>query len=344
MSHGRFKNPLEAALTGIKDIFRKQSLAAKFLESDRLEGKTCLVTGANSGLGYAVAVQLAQRGARVLMACRSGIPEAGEKVKQESGSQNVEMLKVDLSDLTSIDALCQTLKERDEVLDVVVCNAGFVAPKSQQAPQGLDTMFMVNYLAKFILLNKLLKQGTIPNQTFSDNGRQETRPRIIFVSSDSHQGASAIDWDEFGTYYEYGVNKAINNYSYFKLVMNTLAMVFSRQLVREDGSPDVGVIVMCPGPVNTNIIRRAPWVLRMMLKGIFSLFFQTPQKAARPVIYLAASADFEGETGIYLHMFNPKKMDPKCYDEAEGKKLWERSQDVWDEAKASTTKASKVAD
>ncbi|MCB0683774.1 MAG: hypothetical protein KDC32_23150, partial [Saprospiraceae bacterium] len=86
MSHGRFKNPVEATLTGIKDLFRRQPLADHLSERDRLDGKTCLVTGASSGLGFAVAVDLARRGANLIMACRSGIPEAGERVKQLSGS------------------------------------------------------------------------------------------------------------------------------------------------------------------------------------------------------------------------------------------------------------------
>ncbi len=91
MAEGRFDNPVVASLTGFYDRFRKQELKPRFKETDNFNGKTVLITGANSGLGFAIAVQAAKRGAKVIMACRSQIPEAGEKVKKLSGSDNVEI-------------------------------------------------------------------------------------------------------------------------------------------------------------------------------------------------------------------------------------------------------------
>ena len=122
------------------------------------------------------------------------------------------------------------------------------------------------------------------------------------MSSDSHQGASAIDWDEFGQLKPFGVNGAINNYSYFKLILNTWGVELSRRLA-PDGTIDVPVHVMCPGPVNTNIIREAPWALRGPLKVIFTLFFRSPEVAAKPVVLMAAHDDFATSTRRYLHMF-----------------------------------------
>lgn len=328
-THGRFKNPIEATLTGIKDIFRKQTLAKRLTDQDRLDGKTCLVTGANSGLGYAIAVDLAKRGAKVIMACRRQIPEAGERVKKESGSTQVEMLKVELGDLNSIQAFCDEIKQQGITLDVLILNAGVTPPKSRQTPQGLDEMFMVNYLSNFIIISRLLAQGSIPNNIYSQNGKEENNfiPRILFISSDSHQGASPIDFDILGSYEEYGVQKAINNYSYFKLVMNTYATELSRRLNTDN--VNISVNVMCPGPVNTNIIKEAPFLLRVILRGIFTVFFQTPTKATQPVSYLVSSADWEGKTNEYLHMFRHKRMDEKCYDAAAGKRLWEESERIW---------------
>jgi hypothetical protein len=67
----------------------------------------------------------------------------------------------------------------------------------------------------------------------------------------------------------------------------------------------------------------------MILKGIFSVVFKSPADAAKAVIYMAISPDYEGKTGEYLHMFNPKRMDEKVYIPEEGKKLWEASLAVW---------------
>jgi hypothetical protein len=87
--------------------------------------------------------------------------------------------------------------------------------------------------------------------------------------------------------------------------------------------------VICPGPVHSNIIKEAPWLLRVILGGIFKIIFKSPKKAALPVVYMSISPDYEGKTEQYLHMFNPKEMDFKCYLPEEGKKLWERSIVLW---------------
>src|SRR3954471_10759347 len=108
----QFDNPLTATLAGLADQLRRPRKGAELDDSERLDGRTCLVTGANSGLGKAVATQLAARGARVIMACRSGIPEAGADVRRSSGSGAVEMMHVDLADFDSVRRLCDELRDR----------------------------------------------------------------------------------------------------------------------------------------------------------------------------------------------------------------------------------------
>jgi NAD(P)-dependent dehydrogenase (short-subunit alcohol dehydrogenase family) len=319
MSHGRFENPVEATLTGIKDLFGKQALEDRLHDGLRFDGKTCLVTGASSGLGFSVAAQLAERGARVLTVSRSGIPGAGDAIRERSGGE-VEMFQTDLSDLAQTAALADELARRKERLDVVVDNAGVATPRARRTPQGLDAMFATNYVAKFVLLTRLLKNGVIANRTYASGRESGPIPRIVIVSSDSHRGASAIDWEELGTYYEYGVNKGINNYSYFKLVLNTFASELARRLSTE--GIDVPVHVICPGPVDSNIARDAPPALKLFMKPVFKVFFRNPEVAAKPVVLMCADEEFERETNRYLHMFNPKRMDEKCYDRAAGERLW----------------------
>ncbi|MDJ0850496.1 MAG: SDR family NAD(P)-dependent oxidoreductase [Myxococcota bacterium] len=324
-THGRFRNPVEATLTGIKDLFGHQALAGELTDALRADGRTCLVTGASTGLGFAIATQLATRGARVLTVSRSGVPEKGEEIRRLSGSGQVEMFRTDLSDLEQVHALADELRARGERIDVLVDNAGVATAHSRKTAQGLDAMFVTNFLSKVVLSLRLLGDGTIRNHTFADAPREEAPvPRVVFVSSDSHRGASAIDWEDFGRYVDYGVNRAINNYSYFKLVLNTYCAELGRRLA-PGGEIDVPVHAMCPGPVNSDIVRDAGPALRAFLKAIFSVVFRSPEVAARPAVYACLSPDFESETGRYLHMFNPKRMDEKCYDEAEGARLWEES-------------------
>ncbi len=320
MAEGRFNNPVIAALHGFYDLFRKQELESQFTDEDRFDGKTVMVTGANSGVGFAIAVEAAKRGAHVIMACRRQIPEAGEKVKALSGSNNVEMRYLDLSKIDTIHDFVDGLKEDQVTLDITYLNAASAAPRSRKTDSGLDELFLVNYFSNFILSNLLLSKGLIHNV----GGVQS---RIIFISSDSHRDSSAIDYDEFGRYFEYGISKAISNYSYFKLVLNTYATELSRRL--NEDRVNVQVHCICPGPVNTNIIKETPFLVRIMLRAIFSVIFRAPDKAVRPVIYMGASDDFRDRSNEYLHMFIPKQMDEKVYDKAEGKRLWEASEALW---------------
>jgi NAD(P)-dependent dehydrogenase (short-subunit alcohol dehydrogenase family) len=327
MSHGRFDNPVVASLAGFWDRFRKQELESRLTEKDRFDGKNILVTGANSGLGFAIAVEIAKRGGRVIMACRRQIPEAGEKVKKLSGSDRVEMRHLDLTKIGSIHAFTDGL-ERDGIkLDVTILNAGVTPAKARKTESGQDEMFLVNYLSNVMLTNLLITSGVINTNTNTNTNDSSFKPRVIFISSDSHQGSSAIDYDEFGRYFDYGVSKAIANYSYFKLVLNTYATELSRRMNKVGYK--AGINVICPGPVNSNIVKEAPLFLRLILKGIFSIIFKSPARAALPVVYMSISPDYEGRTNEYLHMFRHKKMDPKIYIPEEGSRLWERSVELW---------------
>lgn len=320
MAEGRFNNPVIAALAGFSDRFRKQELEERLQKGDHFQGKTVLITGANSGVGFALAVEAARRGAYVIMACRSQIPEAGKKVREVSGSAKVEMRYVDFTNLQTIHDFVKGLWQNGIQVDVIYLNAASAAPKTRKTTDGMDELFQVNYFANFILVNLLLYNKIIqPNA--------DHQPRIIFISSDSHRNASAIDYQEFGKYFDYGLSKAISNYSYFKFVLNTFAAELSRRLNKQQVVAQVNAI--CPGPVNTNIIKEVPQPVRMILRGIFAVIFRSPAQAALPIIYMGCSADFANKTNQYMHMFTPKSMDTKVYDPEEGEKLWRESAKLW---------------
>jgi len=317
MAEGRFTNPVVASLAGIRDFFARQQLESRFTDRDRADGKTVMVTGANSGLGFALAVEFARRGARVIMAGRSKIPEAGERVGHVTGSDRVEMRYLDLSRIGTIHQFTENLRQDGTRIDIAIFNAAAALPGSRKTESGQDEMFLVNYLSNVILSQLLIKNGILKQ------GTPDLQSKIIFISSDSHRGATAIDYVEFGRYFEYGVSKGISNYSYFKLVLNTYATELSRRINPHEVK--LGINLICPGPVHSNIVKEAPWLLRMVLKGIFWVIFKSPAKASHPVVYMALSEDYRGTTNQYLHMFNPKDMDPKVYDRVEGEKLWVRS-------------------
>jgi NAD(P)-dependent dehydrogenase (short-subunit alcohol dehydrogenase family) len=315
-----YKNPVSATWEGIRAVFAKQVKAGTLGDNERLEGKTVFVDGSSSGLGFAVAVQMAQRGARVIMACRSGIPEKGEEVKRRTGNPNVEMVHVDFSDVHSIKNLIKIIKENYAPLDIVISNAAMVPAKSRKTPQGLEEMFMVNYLSKFILIN-----GLIMEDCFRHDG--DRKPRIVFVSSESHRHPPEFNWPAFGVYKEYSMNKTVEYYGYYKLLLTTFTYELSRRL-QANGKEPVSIFALCPGPVNSNIAREAPGVFQPVMKLVFAMFFKSPKKAAEPVLYLAISKDLEGKPYDYLFKMSRKAIDEKAADLENGKKLWKMSEEL----------------
>jgi NAD(P)-dependent dehydrogenase (short-subunit alcohol dehydrogenase family) len=314
----RYSNAFAATMSGITDLFRKQKNRLALKEEIDLADKNILITGASSGLGFESAVQLARRGARVWMACRSGIPEKGERVRERSGNHHVEMLPVDLSDMESIIRLADSMKELSLKIDVLICNAAVVPSASRKTRQGLEEMFMVNYLAKYLFVRLLLEYDLI-------NLGADTVPRILFISSESHRNQKSFDWEGFGRFREYSMGKSVELYGYYKLLMTTFTNELSRRL-NPSAHTRCSVFALCPGPVNTNIAREAPFIFKPLLKLVFTIFFKSPAQAVEPVLYFACSPEVEGNALDYLFRMSRKEMDPKATDEQNGERLWQYSE------------------
>lgn len=322
-----YSNPVSATLNGIVDLFRHKTPIGTLKDSDRLDGKTCLITGANSGLGLATAIELARRGAHIIMACRSGIPQAAEEVKRRSGSQRVEMVHLDLADLAAIRRCCDELKARRVKLDRVILNAGLVPQKPARTAQNFEMMFGVHVVGNMQFITRLLADGSIPNRHFAQphNALAGERPRIIFVSSESHRSGTPIDLDTLGRFVEYSPMGSIAQYGHSKLVMTTYARELSRRLADEQGV-DVAVHALCPGPINSNIAREAPRLFKPLLGLVMGALFASPAKAAAPVLYLACSPQVEDQTGLYLHLMVRKEPAPQALDQELARAIWDRGQ------------------
>ena len=332
---------LSAVTTALFDMFSNKGQLEPLADNQRIDGKVCLVTGANSGLGKSVAIQLAKRGGHVIMACRSGIPEAGEDVKRLSGSDNVEMLSVDLSDLDSVSAFCNTLRDRNISIDIAIMNAGLMPLNSRRSAQGYELMFAVHFLANRLMLHRWYQDGVIkpaPETGSASNDSLNNTPRIIFVSSEAHQSSEPINFSKFGEYVEFGIKDGLRHYGTSKLHLSTFANELSQRLNPECGdehnkehsneSNHVGIAVhsLCPGPIASNIARESPGFLKPILNPIMSLFFNSPDKAAAPVMLLACAENMGQRTGVYLHMMREKTCSEHANNPSNGKQLWESSQ------------------
>lgn len=325
-------NPFLATLKGVKDQFLQPARVETLSTEVRLDGRACLVTGATSGLGRATAVRLARLGATVMMPTRRHDDEALREVQAASDSRAVETEYLDLANLESVVRFCHRMADQERQFDVVVLNAGVVAKGSRRTIQGFDESFAVNFLANFVLVKGLLEKGVVPNRAFAGaaTGAGCPIPRLVFISSEEHRDAEPYDWDGFGRFREYGISGALPAYAQSKYLLTALAAELARRL-EKDGVVDVSVHSLCPGAVSSNIAREAPRWSQPLLKAVFSTFFQNPEKASEPVIYLSCDPTLEGQTGIYLHMMTRKHAASTATDPATGRLLWEAARRLLDQ-------------
>ncbi|MFX1269422.1 MAG: SDR family oxidoreductase, partial [Promethearchaeota archaeon] len=254
-----------------------------------------MITGANSGIGKATALGLAEMDARIVMVCRN--KERGESAQQEiieeTGNKSVDLLICDLSSQEQIRKLVSEFKQKYQNLHVLINNAGIVLSKRMLSVDGIEMNFAVNYLAPFLLSNLLI-----------DVLKMSAPSRIINVSSGVHKTAS-MDFDDLqGENKKYG---AFKNYGVSKLALTLFTYELSRRL---EGTR-VTVNAVHPGVVRSNLGRDQSAFSR----GFQKTFFKSPRKGAATSIYLASSPDVEGITGKYFIKKQPKKSSNESYNE-----------------------------
>ena len=322
MSQAPKKRTVVNAITGAVRDFRNLRTPDVELVPDevRIDGKTCLVTGANSGLGRAAAIELARRGGTMILACRPGHDDTCDEIKEASGSETVEMVEVDLADVRSVHRCCDELQRRGVQIDIALMNAGLMTPAARETPQGYDTMFAVHFLSKRVMIDRWLADGVI--RPAEDGGEP---PRIVFVSSESHRSYEAIEFERLGEYAEYGIKESMRHYGLSKLVLSTYATELSRRLNPSDTTA-IAVHALCPGGVSTRIARDAPALLKPIVNPALRLFFRSPEKAIAPIIYLCCAPEAGASTGMYLHLMNRKPVSESAADPGNGTRLWEASE------------------
>jgi len=273
-----------------------------------MEGKICIITGANSGIGKATAIDLAKMNATIVMMCRS--KERGEEAQKEiielTGNKKVDLLLCDLSSQESIRKFVSEFKSKYQKLHVLINNAGIMLSKRVISVDGFEMNFAVNYLASFLLTNLLL-----------DVLKKSAPSRIINVSSAAHRMAK-MDFDDLQS--EKRKYRLFKIYGTSKLAL----MLFSYELNRRLEGTSVTVNTLHPGVVNTNLGQDQSSFSR----GFAKLFFKKPEKGAETSIYLASSQEVEGITGKYFAKKQQKQSSEESYNEDYAKRLWELSTEM----------------
>jgi NAD(P)-dependent dehydrogenase (short-subunit alcohol dehydrogenase family) len=319
----RSSHPIAAVVTGALDRFRVRRRLSALDADERLDGKFALVTGGASGLGFATSVDLARRGAQVLVAdCRELERAQRRALSLGVVAGRIEPMHIDLSDLDSIDRVAADLGRRGVRLDRLVLNAAIVPIEARTTSQGLDEMFVVNYLSSFALVTRLLEEGVLPRDR-----RDGDVPRVVVVASEAHRWSDDLALEHIDRPRDGSPRRVLGWYATYKLMLATFAWELARRLSVE-GAPRVAVFALCPGAMRTNIVREVPALLRAPLKGVMRLLFQDPFVADEPVVYLSCSRALMGRTALYLHKMAPKDVDARVADPEVGRALWERSEAV----------------
>jgi NAD(P)-dependent dehydrogenase (short-subunit alcohol dehydrogenase family) len=273
--------------------------------------RVALVTGASAGIGVETALGLARAGFRVVMAGRdaSRTEEARQLVAERSASDRIETALADFASLAAVRSLADTVLSRNDRLDVLVNNAGIIAPRYQLSEDGYELTVAVNHLAPFLLTNLLL-----------DRLRRSVQPsapaRIVNVASQAHRGARLdlgrwMDWDGWSPLRAYGRSKLCN-------------ILFTRALARRLDKDSVVAASLHPGVIATKIGDTAGSVAGFGWR-LAKPFFATPEKGARTTLFLATTPDPARFHGAYLIGSKPAEPDPVARDDALADRLWAES-------------------
>jgi NAD(P)-dependent dehydrogenase (short-subunit alcohol dehydrogenase family) len=276
--------------------------------------KTCLVTGASSGIGKETALALATMGATVVLHGRD--PARSEaalaQIKAASGNPRVELSVADLSSLAEVRRLAEAFLARHTRLDVLVNNAGVIRFRREVTADGLEYTFALNHLAYFLLTHLLL-----------DVLKASAPARVVNVSSDAHYNGHLNfgDLQSERGYNVYGV------YAASKLAN----VLFTYELARRLEGTGVTANCLHPGFVASRFGKDNRGTVGALGRGLLTLlrpFALSPQKGAQTSIYLASSPDVAGVSGRYFANCKPKTSSRESNDVAAAQRLWQVSAEL----------------
>ena len=281
-----------------------------------LAGKCLIVTGANTGIGFAIAKGLASKGARVLMGCRDeGKAQAAiARIRAEVPQADLAFLPLDLADIASLTRTVEIAGQEPRI-DALINNAGLMGPPLSLTAQGVELHIGVNHLGPFALTALMLPKLA-----------QTRGARVVLTSSVSYKGAT-IDWDDLAAAKTYS---RAERYAASKLANLLFLLELDRRL--QAAHSPVVAIGCHPGMASTDVTRNMPKWLQFG-RGLSDLLLNTPDQAALPALMAATSPDavaggFYGPQGFMEGRgpVGPLKRTLRALDAEAARRLWDLSE------------------
>jgi NAD(P)-dependent dehydrogenase (short-subunit alcohol dehydrogenase family) len=278
-----------------------------------MRGKTVIITGANSGIGYEAARALATRNARVIMACRNleKGEQAASKIRAETPTADLKVMALDLADLASVRRFAEAFLGENTHLDILINNAGIMAVPYGKTVDGFEMQIGTNHFGHFLLTGLLF-----------DSLEKTPKSRVVTVSSYAH-AIGRINFDDLNSEKSYQRWLA---YGQSKLANLLFAYELQRRTSQKSKNP-VSVAVH-PGYAATNL-QHTSWSFSLLNP----IFAQSPEMGALPTLYAATSPDIRGGEFIGPDSFFGQRGYPtkthssrRSYDEETARRLWEISE------------------
>lgn len=277
----------------------------------RLDGKTVVITGGNTGIGRETAVDVAQRGARTIIACRS--KERGESalesIKQESGSQDVYLRILDLASQASVRNFASDYIAEEPQLDILINNAGIMMCPYSKTEDGIEMQFGTNHIGHFLLTMLLL-----------DKIKSSAPARIVNVSSLAHKDGT-INFEDINSEKSYSEIKA---YRQSKLAN----VLFTRSLHERLAGSEVTTYSLHPGVIKTELSRHVSDKHPIVFKtagAMFGWMMKNPKQGAQTNVYCAVQEGIEPLSGRYFSDCAEKQTSKEGRDMAVAEQLWNLS-------------------
>ncbi|XP_077365635.1 retinol dehydrogenase 12 isoform X1 [Festucalex cinctus] len=279
----------------------------RWSSDERLDNKTVIITGANTGIGKETARDLAARGARIIMACRDleRAEEARSEIVEDTGNENVLVRKVDLSDSRSIRAFAELINREEKQVNILINNAGIMMCPYSKTADGFEMQFGVNHLGHFLLTYLLL-----------DLIKFSAPARIVVVASVAHTW-TGLRLDDLNSESSYDTMKA---YGQSKLAN----VLFARALAKKLKGTGVSVFSLHPGVVQSDLWRHQHQCIQVAVK-IFRVFTKTTVEGAQTTIYCAVQPGLESQSGAYFSDCAPARCSRSASDDDLAQELWESS-------------------